>query len=144
MHLEYEVKKVCFGRKVLGRLTPNPRAGCSSGNSCLVLVAEALESAMRSCQEAALGSQGSVCRYHRGCVLRGGDGGLFLALVLTPYMSAASHPLSCYNTGSCSAGTAHGDPHPDFGLLHPPGSGVHSLATSLLLPGRGHSHSWQS
>lgn len=71
-----------------------------------------------------------MCCYRRGCVLRGGDGGYFLALVLAPYLFAASHPLSCYNTGSCSAGTVHEDPHPGFGLLQPPDSGVHSLATS--------------
>lgn len=63
-------------------------------------------------------------------MLRGGDGGYFLALVLAPYLFAASQPLSCYNTGSCSAGTAREDPHLGFGLLHPLDSGVHSLATS--------------
>lgn len=46
LHLEHEVKKVCFGRKVPGRFDPKPRVGHSSGNSCLVLVAEALKSAM--------------------------------------------------------------------------------------------------
>lgn len=79
-------------------------------------------------------------------MLRGGDGGYVLAFVLIPYVFAASHPsLSCYNTGSCSAGPAHEDPRPDFGLLHPLDSGVHSLATSLLKKnrtkhGRFHSH----
>lgn len=46
LHLEYEVKKVCFGRKVLGRFDPKPQSRAYSGNSCLVLVAEALKSAM--------------------------------------------------------------------------------------------------
>lgn len=46
LHLEHEVKKVCLEGRSWGDVTPNPRVGHRSGNSCLVLVAEAVKSAM--------------------------------------------------------------------------------------------------
>lgn len=46
LHLEHEVKKVCLEGRSWGDVTPNPRVGHTSGNSCLVLVAEAVKSAM--------------------------------------------------------------------------------------------------
>ena len=52
-------------------------------------------------------------------MLSGGDGGYFSVLMLTLQLFAASHLLSCYNTGSYSAGTALGDPYPGFGPRRP-------------------------
>lgn len=74
LHLEYEVKKVCFGRKVLGRSDPNPRAGHSSGNSCPVLVAEALKSAMTGLPGGGPREPGLSVLLPWGLCAEGGDG----------------------------------------------------------------------
>lgn len=55
----------------------------------------------------------------------GGNGGYILSL------AGCFMPLfSCYNTGSCSAGTAHEGPHLDSDPRHRLCSGSHSLAAS--------------